>query len=114
MAAMSRIRLLKPGFESTTNRSWRDRLQLLPIEFGAIRQRLITSGAAALVHEVTSPRGAGYDPSMIAAVMISMFSSVAFSATGVSTRVATSMSAGVPSTASEDSRRSEDKKYADY
>ena len=99
--------LLKPGLKPVSGLFGRSLLPLLLVEFGAIRQSLISRRAAALVHEIATPRRrAACDPSVLVAGVTPMMSSMA-------TRVSTPMSSGVPSSACKYRRSTEDKDYAD-
>jgi hypothetical protein len=69
--------LLKPGLKPVSGLFSRNRLPLLLVEFGTIRQSLISRGAAVLVHEMVTCRCAACNPSMLVAGMTSMVSSLA-------------------------------------
>ena len=105
--------LIKPGLKSISGLFSRNPLPLFLGEFGAIRQSLISRRAAALVHEIATPRRAACDPSVLVAGVTPMMSSVATRVTTMATRVSTPMSSGVPSSACKYRRSTDAKDYAD-
>ena len=95
--------LIKPGLKSISGLFSRNPLPLFLGEFGAIRQSLISRRAAALVHEIATPRRrAGCDPSVLVAGVTTM-----------ATRVSNPMSSGVPSSACKYRRSTDAKDYVD-
>jgi hypothetical protein len=105
------VRLLKPGLKPVPDLFGWNRLPLLLVELAAIRQSLISRGAAMLIHEIAPCRCAAWNPSK--RVATSMMPSVATRVTTMPAGVATSMPSRVPSSACKYRRRSEEKDYAD-